>query len=169
MEPVPSFAPLAARLAAHSAALRPAQGGRDGLGAAVMATVWRLLLEYLIYVCERLDARAAADAAGAMAAPAPNAIKVAVIPAPRAARQAVPGDIRAPRRLAVTPEAQATAPSLGDAPPAAARATPARPQLAWSRDPASIRAALAVPWRPHRETGLSHQRPCTPILLRYRN
>ena len=164
----PSFAPLAARLAAHSAALRLVQDGRDGFGAALMATFWRLVLEYLIYTCEKLDARAAAELAGAVATPAPRDAKTGVVPSPRAIRQAPPGNARA-FRLALAPQPQTMLPGQADAPSGAIeRFILAAPRLVWSRDPGPIRAALAPPWRPHRETRLSRQYPCTPKSLRYR-
>jgi len=164
MEPTPSFAPFAARLAGHAAALRPAQGGRDGFGPAVMATVWLLLLEFLIRLCEALDARAAIEAAGAVAAPAPRAVKADAIPAPRAIRQAPLGGMRA-LRLTLVPQLQAATPDQANA-PSGSTGRPAGLRLAWSCDPGPI---PAVPWRPHRETRLSHQRSRTSLSLRYRN
>ena len=169
MEPTPSFAPFAARLAGHAAALRPVQGGRDGFGPAVMATVWLLLLEFLIRLCEALDARAAAEAAGAVAAPAPRKCETNAVPAPRASRQASLGGTRAPR-LTLLPPVQAIAPSQAVVRSGTTgRPTSVGPRLAWSRDPGPIRAVLAVTWRPRRETRLFHQCPRTPVSLRYRN
>ena len=140
MAPQPSFAPLAAplaaRLAAHAAALRPAQRGRDGVGAAVMALVWGLVIEYLIWTCERLDARAAAEAAGAMAAPAPRGAEANTVPAPRAIRQAPLDGMRAPRLALI----EAATPGQADA----ASEAIARP--IFSRVPGSFgRATLARP------------------------
>ena len=152
MAPIHSFAPFAARLAAHSAALRPVAGGRDGLGHAVTATVWCLLLEFLICLCEALDARAAAEAALA-----PGVVEVTAIPAPRAARRAVPGEMRA-RRLTLLPQAQATTLHQAVAPSGSSGHSPlTAPRLAWSRDPGPIRAASAPLWRPVRETRVFHQ------------
>ena len=159
-----SFAPFAARLAAHSAALRPVAGGREGLGHAVMATVWRLLLEFLICLCEALDARAAAEAALAS-----GVVEMAVIPAPRAARPAVPGEMRAPR-LTLLPQAQVTTLSQAVAPSGIIGHPPLTvPRLAWSRNPGPMRVVLAPPWRPRRETRLLRPDSSTLILLRFCN
>ncbi len=151
METPVSFAPLAARLAAHAAEIRPKDGARndwDKVGALIVC----LVLEMLICLCEALDARAAAEAARALAAPASRDVKVGSVPAPRAGRQA-PSSERRARRLAVAPELQATAPRPDDAPSRTTeRPTPAGPRLVWSRDPGPIRAVLVPPWRPRRET-----------------
>ncbi len=161
-----SFAPFAARPAAYSAALRPVQSGREGFGPAVMATVWLLLLEFLICLCEALDARAAAEAAGAVVAPAQRTVKMDSIPTPRQARQALPGVTRLPR-LALVSEAQATPPDQADVQSGTTtRPALAGPLLAWSRN---LGTTLAVPWRPVRETPHSHHALGTPISLRYRN
>ncbi len=161
----PSFAPLAARLAAHAAALRPVEGARDDW-AKVVALVWCLVLEMLISLCEALDARAAAEAA---LAPASRGVKAGIVPALRAARQPLLGETRA-RRSTLALEIQATTPSRADAPSGTTeRPAAAGPRLVWSRNPGPIRAVLAPPWRPYRETRPFHQRPCTSFLLRYRN
>ena len=152
METIPSFAPLAARLAAHAAALRPVDGARDDWAKVVAALVACLVLEMLICLCEALDARAAAEAARALAAPASRDVKVGSVPALRVGRQAPSGGARAPR-LGLAPEAQATTPKRDDAPfRTTERPTPAGPRLVWSRDPGPVRAVLAPPWRPRRET-----------------
>jgi len=168
MDPTPSFAPLAARLVAKAEEIRLAEGERDGL-AQVMALFMRALLLMLACLCEALDARAAADAARAMAAPAPRKVTASLVAAPRASGPARSGEMRAPR-LALVPEAQATTPDQAAAPSGiTGHPAPAVPRLVGSRDPAPIRAVHAPPWRPRRETRLFSQRPGTPILLRFSN
>jgi len=163
-----SFAPLAGRLAAHAAKLRPAGGARVDLGM-IMALFVCALLEMLICVCEALDARAAAEAARAMAALASRDAEAASVPAPRAGRQA-PSSEKRTSRLALVPEVEALAPKPDDAPSRTAKhPAPAGPRLAWSRDPGPTRAVHAPPWRPRRETRPSYPPLSTPILLRYRN
>ena len=168
METPISFAPLAGRLAAHAAKIRPMDGARndwDKIGALIMC----LVLEMLIALCEALDARAAAEAAGFVAAPASRDVKAAAVPALRAGRQAPSSEKRA-FRLALVPEIQATIPSRAAAPSRTAEhPKPATPRLAWSRDPDPVRAVLAPPWRPHQETRPFFLPSSTPILLRYRN
>ena len=61
METPMSFTPLAGRLAAHAAELRPVEGSRDNL-AKFAALVLCALLDMLILVCELLDARTSAEA-----------------------------------------------------------------------------------------------------------
>ena len=95
MEPAPSFAPLAAKLAAKAEEIRLADGERDGL-AQVMALLMCALLLMLACLCEALDARAAALAARPLAAPAPREIAASLVPAPRALPGAVGRDARAP-------------------------------------------------------------------------
>ncbi len=156
METPVSFAPLAARLAAHAAKIRPAHGARndwDKIGALLVC----LVLEMLIALCEALDARAAAEAASITAS------------APRAGRHALQGEKRAPR-LALAPYAKAEVPSRAAAPSGTIeRPAPASPRLVWSRDYGPSGAVLAPSWRPRRETELFHPRPSTRCLLRYRN
>ena len=168
MEPTISFAPLAARLAAHAAAIRPVDGTRDdwsNVGALLVC----LLLEFLIAMCEALDARAAAEAAGTMAAPSPRKRETTAVSSPRSASQAVPYGLRA-RRLALAPEAQAISPDQADAAFGIIRRfAPAGPWLVWSRDPGPIRAVHAPPWRPRRETRLLRLQSNTPLVLRCRN
>ncbi len=60
METTLSFAPLAGRLAASAAELRPAERSRNNL-AKFMALVVCALLDMLVYICEALDAGAIAD------------------------------------------------------------------------------------------------------------
>ncbi len=142
--------PPAARLAARAAEIRPAPGARndwDKIGALVVC----LVLEMLICLCEALDARAAAEAR-AVTAPAPRDVEAGTVQASRAARQAPSSEQRAPR-LALVPEVQAITPSRAAAPSGTAeRPAPAGLWLPWSRDPGPIRAVLAPPWRPRRET-----------------
>ena len=146
-----SFAPLAGRLAAVAAKIRPVDGARVDL-AMIMALFVCALLEMLICVCEALDARAAAEAARALAAPASRNVEAGAVPVPRAGRQAPLGEKRAPR-LALVPEVHALAPKPDDTlSRATERPAPASPWLAWSRDPGPIRAVLAPPWRPRQET-----------------
>ncbi len=166
METIPSFVPLAARLAAHAAALRPVDGARDDW-AKVAALVICALLDMLVCVCAALDASAAAGIRPVAAAPRDN--KVASVPAPRAERQALPSEsltrlLRLAPKVYVIPSEQAD-----DAPFRLAEATSAAPWLAWSGDLGPLRAVSALPWRPYRKTPYFHLRPCTPILLHFRN
>jgi len=71
METTTSFAPLAGRLAAKAAEIRPAHGAKVSW-ANFMALFWCAIFEMLILLCEALDARAAADARAAVAAPSPR-------------------------------------------------------------------------------------------------
>ncbi len=150
METTTSFAPLAGRLAAKVAEIRPAEGAAVSW-ANFMALFFCAIFEMLILLCEALDARAAAEAAGLVAAPAPREVAKVAIPARRAGRQAPSSEKRAPW-LAFAPDTQATTPSRAAAP---SRTTeppaPTGPWLAWSRDPGPIRAVHAPPWRPGRE------------------
>jgi len=150
METPVSFAPLAARLAAHAAKIRPTDGRWHGV-AEIMALFVCALLEMLICVCEALDAAAAAQA-HAVAAPVSRDVEAASVPALRAGRQAPSSEKRAPR-LTLVSAVQALAPKPDDASSGTTeRPAPATPWLAWSRDPSPIRAVLAAPWRPRRET-----------------
>ncbi len=151
METPVSFAPLAARLAARAAEIRPAPGARndwDKIGALLVC----LVLEMLISLCEALDARAATEAR-AVTAPASRDVEAGSVPALRAGRQAPSGEAHAPR-LALVPEVQALIPSRAAALSGTIeRPAPATPWLAWSRDPGPVRTVLAPPpWRPRRET-----------------
>ena len=144
-----SFAPLAAKLAAHAAKLRPAHGARVDV-AMIMALFVCTLLEMLICVCEALDAQAAAEA---HAVAASRDVEAASVHALRTERQ-VPSSEKRAYRLALVPAVQALVPKPDEVP---SRTTgcpaPAGPWLAWSRDPGPIRAVPAlVPWRPRRET-----------------
>ncbi len=154
METPVSFAPLAGRLAAAAAKIRPVDGARVDL-AMIMALFVCALLEMLICVCEALDARAAAEAARALAAPASRGMAAAFVPALRAGRQAPSSERRAPR-LALVPEVHATAPNRAAAPfQTTERPAPAAPWLVRSRDAGPIRAILSPPWWPNRETRTS--------------
>jgi len=81
METPVSFAPLAARLAARAAEIRPADGARVDLGM-IMALFVCALLEMLICLCEALDAR-------------PPLGHVPWRPQPRATPRRVPSRLRA--------------------------------------------------------------------------
>ncbi len=158
METIPSFAPLASRLAAHAAAIRPVDGARDDW-AKVAALVMCALLDMLICVCAALDARAAAGVRPAATATLRDN-NTAPVPAPRAGRLVLPGEkCVSPRRL--LPGVRVMAPKRAATP----EATSAGPWLAWSRDTGPLRAVLAVPWRPRRETRLSRLHLCTPLLF----
>ncbi len=161
-----SFAPLAGRLAAAAAKIRPVDGARVD-GAMIMALFVCALLEMLICLCEALDARAAAEA---RALAAPRGMEAGVVQVSRAGPQAPSSEARAPRLVPV-PEIHALTPKPDDAPRGATeRPAPAGPWLAWSRDPGPIRAVvLAPPWRPRRETRASRLPSSTPISLRCRN
>jgi len=138
-----SFAPLAARLAARAAEIRPAPGARndwDKIGALIVC----LVLEMLIDLCEALDARAAAGARPVAVAASRNRKAGSV--------QAPPGEKRAPRP-ALAPNVQAMIPSRADTLAGTTdRLAATGPWLVWSRDPGPVRAVLAPPWRPRRET-----------------
>ena len=166
METIPSFAPLASRLAAHAAAIRPVDGARDDW-AKVAALVICALLEMLICVCAALDARAPAEIRPAATATLRDK-KVAPVPAPRAGFLVLPGERRVSLRKFV-PEVSIVAPKLAATPEAAPTGPGSGPGLAWSRDVGVIGAIFAVPWRPRRETQLFRQPLCTPVLFRYRN
>ncbi len=109
-----SFAPLAARLAARAAEIRPVDGAEVSW-ANFMALFVCAILEMLILLCEALDARAAAEAARLGVAPASRDVAEVAIPALRAGRQAPSSERRSPR-LTLVPEAQAITPSRADAP-----------------------------------------------------
>ena len=154
METTTSFAPLAGRLAAKAAEIRPVDGAKVSW-ANFMALFWCAIFEMLILLCETLDARAAAEAARLVAAPASRNGKEGAVPASRAGRQAPSGGTRAPR-LALAPEVQAIIPSRAAAPSGTSeRLAPTSPRLMWSRDPGPSRAVLAPPWRPCRKTRFS--------------
>ncbi len=167
MEAVHSFAPLAGRLAAKVAEIRPVDGAKVSW-ANFMALFWCAIFEMLIALCEALDARAAAEAAGLVTAPASRDMAAAT-PARRAGRQAPSGE-RSARPLALAPDAQATTPSRAAAPSQITeRLTSAAPRLVWSRDPGPIRAVHAPPWRSWRETRLGRLPSSTPNLLLHQN
>ena len=159
METPVSFAPLAGRLAAKAAEIRPADGAKVSL-ANFMALFWCAIFEMLILLCEALDARAAAEAAGLVAAPASRDVEASAIPARRAGRQAPSGERHVPR-LAPLPAVEA-APSTSDDAPFRV-AAPAASRLMWSRDPGPVRTVHAPPWRFRWETRLVRPGSSTPI------
>ncbi len=168
METPVSFAPLAGRLAARAAEIRPVDGA-EANWANFMALFVCAILEMLICLCEALDARAAAEAACLVAVAASRDVAEAAIPALRARCQAPSSERRVPR-LTLVPEVQAIIPSRAAALSGTTeRPAPAAPWLAWSRDPGPIRAVLAPPWRPRRETRLSCLPSSTLKSLRYSN
>ncbi len=146
-----SFAPLAGRLAAKAAEIRPVDGAKISW-ANVMALFFCAIFEMLILLCEALDARAAAEAAGLVAASASRDMAATSIPALRAGRQAPSSERRAPR-LALVPAIKALAPKPDDALSGTIeRPAPAGPRLVWSRDPGPVRVVHVPPWRSCRET-----------------
>ncbi len=167
METIPSFAPLAARLAAHAAALRPVDGARDDL-AKVAALIICALLDMLVCVCAALDASAGAGFRP-VAAAVLRVHKVASVPAPRADRQALPSESLT-RLLRLVPNVHVMASEQADdAPFRLAEATPAAPWLACSRDLGPLQSVSAHPLRPYRKTPLLDLRLCTPTSLHVRN
>jgi len=158
-----SFAPLAGRLAARAAEIRPAHGARNDWDK-IWALLVCLVLEMLICLCEALDARAVSEAGRAVAVS--RDAEAAAVPAFRAERQARSSEGYAPR-LTLAPEIQATTPKRASAPfgsterpvPGGPCPAPGGPWLVWSRDPGPIRAVLAPPWPPGRET-----RPLAPAI-----
>ena len=148
-----SFAPLAGRRAAKAAEIRPVDGAEVSW-ANFMALFWCAIFEMLILLCEALDARAAAEAARFLVAPASRDVSQTAIPARRTGRQAPSSERRVPRlALALAPEVQAIIPSRAAAPfRTIERPAPVTSWLAWSRDPGPIRGVHAPPWRPRRET-----------------
>ena len=167
METPASFAPLAGRLAAKVAEIRPAEGAENSW-ANFMALFWCAIFEMLILLCEALDARAAAEAGRLATAPAPREMAKVAVPARRAGRQAPSGERRVPR-LTLVPDGQVITPNRAAPSRITGRPAPSAPRLAWSRDPGPIRAVHAPPWRSRLETRLFHPRLCTSFLLRYRN
>ncbi len=162
METTTSFAPLAGRLAAKAAEIRPVAGAKVSW-ANLMALFFCAIFEMLILLCETLDARAAAEAA--RLATAPREVAKVAVPVRRAGRQATSSERRAPW-LALVPAVQATTPIRAAAPSGTTgRPTPAGPRLASSRDPGAIRAIHAPPWRPRRETRPRHPPLSTPVSL----
>ena len=151
-----SFAPLAGRLAAHAAELRPVEGSRDNL-AKFLALVMCALLDMLILVCEMLDARAAAGVCTA----------ASCVSAPSMRRQVSPGTRRTPT-LKLVPAVRAIAPIRAEAKSITTVATARSPCLAWSREAGSIRT-FSYPWRPFRKTRPLSQVSGTPKSLSYRN
>ena len=134
----PSFAPLAARLTAQAAELRPVDGSRDTL-AKLAALVMCALLDMLICVCALLDARAAAGLRP-MEARASRDDKAACVPFSGARCQAPVERRTLPRSL--VPGVRVVVPRQAAA-SERAEATPAGPWLAWSSDPAFVRVGPA--------------------------
>jgi len=150
METTTSFAPLAGRLAAKAAEIRPVDGAEVSW-ANFMALFWCAIFEMLILLCEALDARAAADARRAVAAPAARGAAVGPVLAAR------PGHVATPRarpvlRVVRVDDAVST-PLAGDA----AQPGPAAPR------PEGHLAAWVPPWpalcwRPPRRVVFSRKR-----------
>ena len=130
MESTPSFAPLAARLAARADEIRPADGAEVSV-ANFMALFVCAILYMLIALCEALDARAAAAPAMREGAARPVA----------AVR---PIAVRAPR-LTLVRGVQAFAPKPGAALPGTGGPARSGPGLAWSRHPGPAWAVAGPP------------------------
>ena len=151
MEAVHSFAPLAGRLAAKAAEIRPAAGAAVSW-ANFMALFFCAIFEMLIALCEALDARAAA-VAGHAAASREDVTRPVVAAGP--SRRAMPVAGRAPR-LALVPDVQAVSPQRDIALPGTAASAPTGPRLAWTRHPCpawAVAGRVAIPpknaaWRP---------------------
>ncbi len=144
METPVSFAPLAARLAAHVVTIRPVEGSRDDWSK-VMALVMCAVLEMFICLCEALDARALAGLHPV--ALAPRDTKAASVPALRSGLHAPPGARRV-RSPSLPTEVRAVAPLRVATSSEIAEAIYAGPSLAWSRNPGPSRAVVAAPWQP---------------------
>ena len=166
METTTSFAPLAGRLAAKVAEIRPAEGAAVSW-ANFMALFFCAIFEMLILLCETLDARAAAEAAGLVAAPAaPDAHARPVL----AARPGHAATSRARPVLRLVRADDATVMPLARD---AAQTQPDAPRvegypLAWSPP------WPEVCWRPPRFTVLSRNEAfltnfSMSVLLRYNN
>jgi len=148
MQAVQSFAPLAAKLAAKADEIRPADGAKVNW-ANFVALFWCAIFQMLIALCEALDARAAAVAAGIVAAPRDRDARPFV--AAGLGRAARPTAHRAPR-LALVPKVQAIPPARDIALSRAAEAAPVGPRLAWSRHPGPAWAVTGPSSRSWRET-----------------
>ena len=152
MEAVHSFAPLAGRLAAKVAEIRPAAGAKVSW-ANFMALFFCAIFEMLILLCEALDARAAAEAARLAASPREDVTRPVVAAGPGHGAMPVAG--RAPR-LALVPDVQAISPQRDAALPGTAASAPTGPRLAWTRHPCpawAVAGRVAIPpknaaWRP---------------------
>ena len=166
-ETTTSFAPLAGRLAAKAAEIRPAAGAAVSW-ANFMALFFCAIFEMLILLCEALDARAAAEAAGLAAAPR-HVAKVA-IPARRAGRQAPSSERRAPW-LALVPDVQAITPSRAAAPSRTTDPPPRPPVPGWPGHATLARSGPSMPrpGGPVEKRGLSRLQSCTWISLLNRN
>ncbi len=164
METPVSFAPLAAKLAARAAEIRPAHGARndwDKIGALLVC----LVLEMLICLCEALDARAAAEAR-AVTAPASRYVATAAVPALRAGRQAPSSEKRAPRPTLAL-EVHAT-PRSGPMPHPGPPNAPRPPAPGWPGHATLARSGpcLPLPGGPGGKRGLSRLPSSTSISLR---
>ena len=158
METIPPFAPLAARLAAQAAALRPADEARDDL-AKFAALVMCALLDMLVCLCTALDARASIGV-WSTAAPVPRFSR-AVVPVSRAGQNPVG------REAGVFAEPRARGPRRD--PEAGRCPSPSNACRALVALVALPRTALAVPaarWPPRLETRLFRPGLSTRILLR---
>ncbi len=151
MEAVHSFAPLAGRLAAKVAEIRPVKGAAISW-ANFMALFFCAIFEMLILLCEALDARAAADAR-AVAAPALHE------GAARLSRARMPITGRAPR-LALAPDVQVISLNRDAAPSEMAEPAPVGPWLAWARHPGpawAVAGRIAIrPKRVGLQPGVKH-------------
>jgi len=166
METTTSFAPLAGRLAAKAAEIRPVDGAAVSW-ANFMALFWCAIFEMLILLCETLDARAAADAR-AVAAPAARDAAVAPVLAAR------PGHVATPRARPVLRVVR-----VDDAPstPLARNAAPVGPAAPHpeGRLPAWSPPWPALCWRPPRRVVFFREKTAgllrfdTPFSLRYHN
>ena len=148
MEVIPSFAPLAARLAARADEIRPVDGAEVSW-ANFMALFFCAIYQMLIQLCEALDARAAADAR-LILAPTPRDGEAG---ASRSGCRTPPGAGR-PTRLAFVPEVEAIAWKRDAALSGTAEPTFDNPRPAWALHPGPSWAVSHPPWRPRRETSL---------------
>jgi len=160
MEATQSFAPLAARLAARVAEIRPVDGAEVSW-ANFMALFFCAILGMLILLCEALDARAAADAR-LLAAPAARNGAAGAVPVARRARRALPGTVRPPR-LALAPKGLAMAPKPDEAGSGTAEPTRDKISLPWAPHPGPDCPVSHPPWRFRRETSFSTSGFRTPI------
>jgi len=151
MEATSSFAPLAARLAARAAEIRPVDGAEVNW-ANFMALFVCAILEMLIALCEALDARAAADAR-LVAAPATSDGTARPVVVARAGRVAMPVAGHAPR-LALVPDVQDLSPQRDLVLPGTAKpAHGGGPWPTWSRHPGPAWGVAGPPMAvPRRKT-----------------
>ncbi len=149
MAPTPSFAPVAARLAARADEIRSVDGAEVSW-ANFMALFFCAIFQMLILLCEALDARGAADARP-LTAPASHDGMAGVVPAVRAGCRALPGAVRRPQ-LALAPEVQAMVPQRDDARSGTTEPKPDDPGLTWPSHPSPDWAVPDHPWQSRRET-----------------